>query len=82
PVNLFVAGFIGSPSMNFLEGRIATRGLEYRYLHRNAFLADSDMLRPDAVGNGSSFIRICICHRKGDALVGDDDIPAVAGGYA
>ncbi|MFF0947934.1 ABC transporter ATP-binding protein [Rhizobium leguminosarum] len=24
PVNLFVAGFIGSPSMNFLEGRIAT----------------------------------------------------------
>ena len=26
PVNLFVAGFIGSPAMNFLDGRIETRG--------------------------------------------------------
>ncbi len=25
PANLFVAGFIGSPSMNFLQGKIATR---------------------------------------------------------
>jgi len=25
PANLFVAGFIGSPSMNFLQGRLATR---------------------------------------------------------
>ncbi|MCX7645172.1 MAG: sn-glycerol-3-phosphate ABC transporter ATP-binding protein UgpC [Rhodobacteraceae bacterium] len=25
PANLFVAGFIGSPAMNFLEGRLATR---------------------------------------------------------
>ncbi|EJC82501.1 ATPase component of ABC-type sugar transporter [Rhizobium leguminosarum bv. trifolii WSM2297] len=25
PVNLFVAGFLGSPSMNFLQGRITTR---------------------------------------------------------
>ncbi|MBB2752696.1 UNVERIFIED_ORG: multiple sugar transport system ATP-binding protein [Rhizobium aethiopicum] len=25
PVNLFVAGFIGSPSMNFLQGRVASR---------------------------------------------------------
>jgi multiple sugar transport system ATP-binding protein len=26
PVNKFVAGFIGSPSMNFIEGKIATNG--------------------------------------------------------
>ncbi|SFS89725.1 ABC transporter ATP-binding protein [Halostagnicola kamekurae] len=28
PANLFVAGFIGSPSMNFLEGRLTGTGLE------------------------------------------------------
>jgi len=28
PANLFVAGFIGSPSMNFFEGRIVTEGDE------------------------------------------------------
>lgn len=28
PDNLFVAGFIGSPKMNFLEGRIAAGGIE------------------------------------------------------
>jgi multiple sugar transport system ATP-binding protein len=28
PANLFVAGFIGSPSMNFLEGRATERGFE------------------------------------------------------
>ena len=28
PANLFVAGFIGSPSMNFLEGRLTDAGLE------------------------------------------------------
>ncbi|MBD8892758.1 ABC transporter ATP-binding protein [Roseibium litorale] len=30
PVNLFVAGFIGSPSMNFLPGRIEGRGDQVR----------------------------------------------------
>ena len=28
PANRFVAGFIGSPSMNFLEGRVTARGFE------------------------------------------------------
>lgn len=28
PVNLFVAGFIGSPSMNFLDGKISTKDTE------------------------------------------------------
>jgi len=31
PENLFVAGFIGSPSMNFLEGEITETGLETDY---------------------------------------------------
>ncbi len=31
PVNRFVAGFIGSPPMNFLEGRIETRPLRFTH---------------------------------------------------
>ncbi|MFB6229352.1 MAG: ABC transporter ATP-binding protein, partial [Halobacteriales archaeon] len=31
PRNLFVAGFIGSPSMNFIEGEVTTGGFESRY---------------------------------------------------
>jgi multiple sugar transport system ATP-binding protein len=32
PRNLFVAGFIGSPAMNFIEGTITEDGFESRYL--------------------------------------------------
>ena len=32
PNNLFVAGFIGSPSMNFVEGRITNSGFESEYM--------------------------------------------------
>jgi multiple sugar transport system ATP-binding protein len=32
PDNLFVAGFIGSPAMNFVEGQITASGFESRYL--------------------------------------------------
>ncbi|MBE9638582.1 ABC transporter ATP-binding protein [Salipiger mangrovisoli] len=32
PQNVFVAGFIGSPSMNFLHGHVATRGGEKRFV--------------------------------------------------
>ena len=31
PVNLFVAGFIGSPSMNFLHGQITDGGASYQF---------------------------------------------------
>ena len=31
PANLFVAGFIGSPAMNFLEGEVVTDGFESTY---------------------------------------------------
>ena len=32
PANLFVAGFIGSPGMNFLEGRYSARGTEASFV--------------------------------------------------
>jgi len=43
PANLFVAGFIGSPPMNFFEGRIEARGgtLYYADAHRNLRLDES-----------------------------------------
>ncbi len=39
PVNLFVAGFIGSPSMNFLTGRIEESGNEMRFVAPNVSLS-------------------------------------------
>jgi multiple sugar transport system ATP-binding protein len=45
PANLFVAGFIGSPAMNFLTGKLASNGA-----HRLATLADGSQLPvPDLV---------------------------------
>jgi len=32
PANTFVAGFIGSPSMNFIEGEITADGFESEYV--------------------------------------------------
>ncbi len=40
PVNVFVAGFIGSPSMNFLRGRIAVKS------GRPEFVSDSGLVLP------------------------------------
>jgi multiple sugar transport system ATP-binding protein len=35
PANMFVAGFIGSPAMNFLEGEIRTEGVGVSFVTRN-----------------------------------------------
>jgi multiple sugar transport system ATP-binding protein len=40
PQNVFVAGFIGSPSMNFIHGRIASQG------GRMQFVSDSGLVLP------------------------------------
>ncbi|MEX2416629.1 MAG: sn-glycerol-3-phosphate ABC transporter ATP-binding protein UgpC [Paenibacillaceae bacterium] len=39
PVNLFVAGFIGSPSMNFIKGQLSDEGGEVRFKSKNLNLA-------------------------------------------
>ena len=36
PANLFVAGFIGSPQMNFLKGRIVAEGASLRFVEDSA----------------------------------------------
>ncbi|WP_222918997.1 ABC transporter ATP-binding protein [Natrinema sp. SYSU A 869] len=47
PTNLFVAGFIGSPSMNFIEGELVENGLE-----TNNFTIDLDPSRLPGVTVG------------------------------
>ncbi len=39
PVNLFVAGFIGSPSMNFIKGNLSDEGGEVRFKSKNLNVA-------------------------------------------
>ncbi|QCC60689.1 ABC transporter ATP-binding protein [Natrinema thermotolerans] len=49
PTNLFVAGFIGSPSMNFVEGTLVEDGLE-----TNNFTVDLDPSQLSEVGVGDA----------------------------
>ncbi|MFC4541726.1 ABC transporter ATP-binding protein [Halosolutus amylolyticus] len=49
PTNLFVAGFIGSPSMNFVEGTLVEGGLE-----TNNFTVDFDPSRVSGVTVGDA----------------------------
>jgi multiple sugar transport system ATP-binding protein len=46
PANLFVAGFIGSPSMNFLRGRLTTDGFALEHGGRTAMLPLPPALAP------------------------------------
>lgn len=52
PANLFVAGFIGSPSMNFIEGEITANGFESEFVSVNFDPADFDVLLGDSVTLG------------------------------
>ncbi|PSP86305.1 ABC transporter ATP-binding protein [Halobacteriales archaeon QS_1_68_17] len=47
PANLFVAGFIGSPAMNFIEGEVVQNGLE-----TENFMIEFDPGKIDGVGVG------------------------------
>ena len=52
PANLFVAGFIGSPQMNFIDSEVTQVGpnsVELRLPNRNTFTVP---LRPEGVGVG------------------------------
>ncbi|MDQ2049600.1 ABC transporter ATP-binding protein [Natronolimnohabitans sp. A-GB9] len=52
PANLFVAGFIGSPSMNFVEGELTTDGLETEYFDLEFDVDDLDAAPGDTVTMG------------------------------
>ncbi|WP_416840254.1 ABC transporter ATP-binding protein [Haloferax sp. DFSO52] len=52
PANLFVAGFIGSPSMNLLEGEVTANGFTSEFVSVDFDPADFDVSVGDAVSLG------------------------------
>ncbi|MBY5610449.1 sn-glycerol-3-phosphate ABC transporter ATP-binding protein UgpC [Rhizobium leguminosarum] len=69
PVNLFVAGFIGSPSMNFLEGRIATRD------GRKIVVTDQGIALPMADTNADEGRAVTYGIRPEHITIGEEGVP-------
>ena len=63
PANLFVAGFIGSPSMNFLEGEVSDSGLQTPNFH-----VQFDPGQIDGIGVGDTVV---MGIRPEDVYLGD-----------
>src|SRR5204863_10133686 len=49
PSNTFVAGFIGSPAMNFFEGRISANGADTMYVESNSLKLEIPEGRRDSL---------------------------------
>ncbi|NEJ69453.1 sn-glycerol-3-phosphate ABC transporter ATP-binding protein UgpC [Rhizobium phaseoli] len=69
PVNLFVAGFIGSPSMNFLQGRVATRD------GRKVVVTDQGVALPLDKTNADDGRAVTYGIRPEHITIGDDGVP-------
>jgi len=68
PANLFVAGFIGSPAMNFLQGRVANGN----------FLSEDDTAWPlPPASNGAAGARLVYGIRPEHIRVAPGGIPAM-----
>ncbi|MBY5815463.1 ABC transporter ATP-binding protein [Rhizobium leguminosarum] len=69
PVNLFVAGFIGSPSMNFLQGRIATRD------GRKIVVTEQGIALPMADTNADEGRAVTYGIRPEHITIGEEGVP-------
>ncbi|MBX4862737.1 sn-glycerol-3-phosphate ABC transporter ATP-binding protein UgpC [Rhizobium sophorae] len=69
PVNLFVAGFIGSPSMNFLHGRIATSD------GRKIVITDQGIALPMADTNADEGRAVTYGIRPEHITIGEEGVP-------
>jgi multiple sugar transport system ATP-binding protein len=49
PVNLFVAGFIGSPQMNFIEGKVTLQDERYYFENKRMRLLIPEQFYPDLI---------------------------------
>ena len=59
PVNIFVAGFIGSPQMNFIEGKINTEGDVAKFVFAENEITlpkDRTLLIKDVVSDGAELV--------------------------
>ena len=76
PANRFVAGFIGSPKMNFLDGRVSARSAEGVVVT----LPGGETLEvPAAAGRASVGDAITVGIRPEHALLGDSGLPLAVG---
>ncbi|MBY5316171.1 sn-glycerol-3-phosphate ABC transporter ATP-binding protein UgpC [Rhizobium leguminosarum] len=69
PVNLFVAGFIGSPSMNFLQGRIAISD------GRKIVVTDQGIVLPMADTNADEGRAVTYGIRPEHITIGEEGVP-------
>ena len=69
PANVFVAGFIGSPSMNFLHGHIASEGEAQR------FVSDSGLTLPVPAGRAADGQAVTYGIRPEDIAIGEGGVP-------
>ena len=70
PANLFVAGFIGSPAMNFLPGRLARDGAR-----RLVVLADGSQLQVPGLALGDGH-KVTQGERPEHLAIGEQGVPA------
>ncbi|MEZ2128825.1 MULTISPECIES: ABC transporter ATP-binding protein [unclassified Sinorhizobium] len=69
PANLFVAGFIGSPAMNFLQGRIASRD------GRQVVITDQGVALPVDRVNAEEGKAVIYGIRPEHITIGEDGVP-------
>src|SRR5574341_30661 len=69
PTNLFVAGFIGSPAMNFLRGKLARSGAQ-----RLVTLADGSQFPVPGVALGDGHA-VTVGVRPEHLTIGEDGVP-------
>jgi multiple sugar transport system ATP-binding protein len=70
PGNVFVAGFIGSPSMNFVKGRIDTRN------DRQVFMSDTGAVLPVSGGRAQNGQPVIYGIRPEHIDIGEGGVPA------
>ncbi|WP_416068079.1 ABC transporter ATP-binding protein [Rhizobium sp. ZK1] len=75
PANLFVAGFIGSPSMNFLQGKIATRD------GKQIVITDQGVILPVDRVNAEDGKAVTYGIRPEHITISDDGIPVEVSVY-
>jgi multiple sugar transport system ATP-binding protein len=75
PINAFVAGFIGTPAMNFLRGRMQADGAHLRFdAERLTLILPRHLVRPDALRDG---VAVTLGVRPEDIALSGDGEPAL-----
>jgi multiple sugar transport system ATP-binding protein len=88
PVNLFVAGFIGTPQMNFYDGELIKDGETYKVKYQDAEIALSEQkqqnlkennVQPQKVTIGVRPEHIFLTNEEGQSIKGKVDVTEMMG---